>query len=426
MKKKIRPSEQKSKQIREIFEREGELAIEDFHRLGQEKLYQEALEAEVDEFLGRKWHKRSEEEHHRGYRNGYYARRLKVPGSRLDVSVPRVRKTGQRRFMSRLLKGCVQITEKLRRLALEMYVRGLSTRDIEEAFVDEKGKPFLGRSAVSQLSSRLYDEYIAFSQRDLSTLDVVYLFVDGVYESVKKYTNGQALLCAWAICSDGTKHFLHLSAVQSESEEAWTSCFDDMRRRGLRQPLLVISDGGLGVVSAITRRFPKADRQRCIVHKLRNLYAKLPKDVASTILVEFKAVYYAPDRTAADALATEIIDKYAQLYPGAIQCFNEDLEACLVHLKYPEGHRRYIRSTNLLERTFEEEKRRTKVLPQHQHERGAVGLVFAVLWRVSKKWNHVTMTNLEFAQLRNIRNIICQKDHSAIEINGYISYELAA
>ena len=426
MRKKIRPSEQKSKQIREIFEREGAIAIEDFHRLGQEKLYQEALEAEVDEFLGRKWHKRSEEVNHSGYRNGYYARKLRVPGSRLDVAVPRVRKTGTRRFVSRLLKGCVQITEKLRTLALEMYVRGLSTLDIEEAFVDEQGKPFLGRSAVSQLSGRLYDEYMAFSQRDLSSLDVVYLFVDGVYESVKKYTNGQALLCAWAICSDGTKQFLHLAAVQSESEEAWVSFFDDMRRRGLRQPLLVISDGGLGVVAAIARRFPKADRQRCIVHKLRNLYAKLPKDMASAILLEFKAVYYAPDRKTANTLAAELIDKYAQLYPGAIQCFNEDLEACLVHLKYPEGHRRYIRSTNLLERTFEEEKRRTKVLPQHQHERGAVGLVFAVLWRVSKKWNHVTMSDLEFAQLRNIRNIICQKDQSAVEINGYISYELAA
>jgi len=426
MKKKIRPSEHKSKQIREIFEREGALAMEDFHRLGQEKLYQEALEAEVDGFLGRQWYKPSKEGNHTGYRNGYYARKLRVPGSRLDVAVPRVRNTGTRRFVSRLLKGCVQITEKLRTLALEMYVRGLSTRDVEEAFVDEQGKPFLGRNAVSQLSVRLYEEYVSFSQRDLSSLDVVYLFVDGVYESVKKYTNGQALLCAWAICSDGTKQFLHLAAVQSESEESWTSFFNDMKRRGLRQPLLAISDGGKGVIAAITTAFPKADRQRCIAHKLRNLYAKLPKDMASAILSEFKAVYYASDRTGADALAAELIDKYAQRYPAAIQCFNEDLEASLVHLKYPEGHRRYIRTTNLLERTFEEEKRRTKVLPQHQHERGAVGLVFGVLWRVSKKWNHVTMTSLEFAQLRQIRNIICRYDQSTIEINGYISYQLAA
>ena len=122
------------------------------------------------------------------------------------------------------------------------------------------------------------------------------------------------------------------------------------------------------------------------------------------------------------AVKPQLIEKYAQLYPAAIQCFNEDLEACLVYLKYPEGHRRYIRTTNLLERTFEEEKRRTKVMPQHQNERGAVGLVFAVLWRVSHKWNHVSMTNLELAQLRNIRALICPTEQST----SFISYQLAA
>ena len=422
MNRKIRPSEKKRKELESILEREGTFAIEEFHRLGQEKLYQEALEAEVDAFLGRKWHERSVEGKFRGHRNGYSKREVSVPGSRLEVWKPKMRSTGRRRFVSRFLKACVQITEKLRVLALEMYVRGLSTRDIEQAFVDQNGKPFWGRTAVSQLAERLYQEYESFSKRDVSSFDVVYLFVDGVCEAIKKYTNGQTLLCAWAICADGTKQFLHLAAVQSESQEAWEGFFDDMQRRGLRQPLLVISDGGLGVIGAIQTKFPRADRQRCIAHKLRNLMAKLPKDVAGSILLAFKAVYYAADRQAADLLASQIIEKYAQVYPAAIQCFTEDLDACLVHLKYPEGHRRYIRTTNLLERTFEEEKRRTKVLPQHQHERGAVGLVFGVLWRTSQNWQHVSMTQLELTQLRNIRAIICPTNQTT----GFISYELAA
>ena len=124
---------------------------------------------------------------------------------------------------------------------------------------------------------------------------------------------------------------------------------------------------------AIAKHFPRADRLRCLAHKLRNLWGKLPKDLASVILLEFKAVYYAPDRATADLLATVMIDKYAQIYPAAVKCFFDDLDACLSHLKYPEGHRRYIRTTNMLERTFEEQKRRTKVLPQHQHERGGSG-----------------------------------------------------
>lgn len=420
--KKIRPSEKKSKEIQIILEREGAFAMEEFHRLGQEKLYQEVLESEADEFLGRKWHKRAEKGALTGYRNGYSVRKISVPGSRLEVSIPKMRRTGGRKFVSRFLKGCVQITEKLRTLALEMYVRGLSTRDIEEALVDQHGKAFLCRTAVSQLSGRLYEEYKAFSQRDLSELDVVFLFVDGVYEAVRKYTNGQALLCAWAICSDGTKQFLHLAAVQSESREAWEAFFDDMLRRGLRQPLLAISDGGRGVGAAIQTRFPKADRQRCIAHKLRNIMVKLPRDVASEILLEFKAVYYAADRNTAEALAAELTEKYAQTYPSALGCFTEDLDACLAHLRYPEGHRRYIRTTNLLERTFEEQKRRTKVFPQHQHERGAVGLVFGVLYRVSKNWQHVSMTPLQLAQLRNIRAIICPDNKPT----GFISYQLVA
>ena len=233
MNKKIRPSEQKSKAIQMILEREGAFAIEEFHRLGQEKLYQEVLESESDAFLGRKWHQRAEKGTLKGYRNGYSPRKVSVPGSRLEVSIPKMRKTGDRKFVSRFLKGCVQITEKLRTLALEMYVRGLSTRDIEEAFVDQNGKPFLDRTAVSHLSGRLYEEYQAFSQRDLSQLDVVFIFVDGVYEAVRKYTNGQALLCAWAICSDGTKQFLHLSAVQSESQEAWEAFFPGYAAQGI-------------------------------------------------------------------------------------------------------------------------------------------------------------------------------------------------
>jgi putative transposase len=98
-------------------------------------------------------------------------------------------------------------------------------------------------------------------------------------------------------------------------------------------------------------------------------------------VAEFKAVYYAPDRTTADKSAEGIISKYASTHPAAVQCFSDDLDACLTHLKYPEGHRRYIRTTRMLERTFEEQKRRTKILPQHQNERGAIGLAFRVLHR---------------------------------------------
>lgn len=418
--KKVRPSEQKRKELEGLLESDALAMIEDFHRVGQEKLYQEALEAEVDAHLGRTWYKRSENEP-QGYRNGYYKRSLTVPGSRLEVSVPRIRDP-RKKFRSRLLEGVARIAEKVKTLALEMYVRGLSTRDVEQAFVTERGEPVLSRSAMGRLAERLYDDYLAFSRQDLSQLDVVFLFVDGVYESVRRYTRGQALLCAWAICADGSKRFLHLAAVQSETQEAWEAFFQDMQRRGLRQPLLVISDGAIGLIGAITRFFPDADRQRCIAHKLRNIGLRLPRNSARAILDEFKGVYYAPERATADVLAEGLITKYASVYPAAVQCFSDDLEACLTHLKYPEGHRRYIRTTNMLERTFEEQKRRTKVLPQHQHERGAVGLVFGVLIRASQRWLRVSMTSLELAQLKALRDIIYPKTTEP----HFVSYRTAA
>jgi putative transposase len=113
------------------------------------------------------------------------------------------------------------------------------------------------------------------------------------------------------------------------------SIFEGMSKRGLRQRLLVISDGAPGLIAAVEKYFPKADRQRCIAHKLRNISSKLSRDVQT-----------------AEVLAAHVIEKYAQTYPSAIQCFNEDLPSC----KYPLGHRRYIRTTNLLERSFEEQK----------------------------------------------------------------------
>jgi transposase-like protein len=418
--KKVRPSEVKRKQLEEILNRDAVEMIEDFHRIGQETLYQEALEAEVDAHLGRSWYQRDGQAKP-GYRNGYYRRQLMVPGNRLEVAIPRVRNT-RARFRSRVLRSVARIAERVKTLALEMYVRGLSTRDVEQAFVTDKGEAVLSRSAMSRLAGRLYDEYLAFAEQDLSQLDVVFLFVDGVYEAVRRYTNGQALLCAWAICADGTKRFLHLAPVQSETQEAWELFFEDMQRRGLRQPLLVISDGAPGLIGAITHRFPKADRQRCIAHKLRNLLQKLPKDTAEAVVAEFKAVYYAPDRTTADALAEGIIGKYASIYPAAVQCFSDDLDACLTHLKYPEGHRRYIRTTNMLERTFEEQKRRTKILPQHQNERGAIGLVFGVLHRASQRWLRVSMTPLELIQLRAVRDLIYPKTNE----HRYISCRYAA
>lgn len=429
MKKKHQPSEKIQAGLGQLLSFETETAdlLHDVARQNLHLLLQRTLEAEADDHLGRGWYKRSEPAAGsvataKGHRNGYEPRTFKTALGSVVVQRPKLRNT-LHPFRSALIQQIGKLGTHLIRLATEMYVRGLSTRDIEQTLVDDDGTPLLSRSVTSRITEDLNKEYEAFTHRDLSAYDVVYLFVDGVYESIKKYSSNQTILCAWAILSNGTKQMLHLAAVTSESQSAWEQFFQEMLDRGLRQPLLVISDGAKGLHAATTRCFPKADRQRCIAHKLRNLLGKLPNDeaVQQKIKSEIKAVYYAPDRESADTLASAFIERYVRSYPSLVRCFSDDLEACLMHLRYPVGHQRYIRTTNQIERCFAEEKRRTKTLPQHPNERAAMKLVFGVLIRVSKKWSKISMNELELTLLRNLRQIKGLKQDK-----DYISYRLAA
>lgn len=428
MSNKVKPSEQLSKELRQLMDGQSgqdEDLLSQLMQLGARKVIQEGLEAEVDEFLDRDWYERSEQTP-KGYRNGYSPKRLKTRLGHLQVDRPRIR-DNEEPFESQLLDRLEAIEGKLDKLVTEMYARGLSTQDIEQTLTDEDGTPVVSGSAASRMSDALYEEYEQWRERDLSTFDVVYLFADGVYEAVRSYTHGQTILCAWGICADGTKVLLGLEAVATESKDCWRTFFEDLQSRGLRQPLFAVSDGGGGVKSALTKCFPYATRGRCIAHKMRNLMNKLPRDeqIQDTMKRQLKAVYYAPDRETADQLAAGIIDAYAGDYPNMVKCFQSDLDACLAHLKFPAGHRRYIRTTNLIERAFVEQKRRTKIIPAHINEKGAIKLVYGSLIRAARNWRRVGMEERELAELRNLRKTMTHEDDIIIE-NNQISYKLAA
>jgi len=417
---KLRPSEQMRKDIELIIQSRSEDLLIDFFRKSSEFVLQNSLEEEVTAFLQRDWYRQSEDS--RGYRNGYYDRKIKSSEGPINIRVPRVRDT-EESFESGILRHIRYLENKITKLTVEMYVRGLSTRDIEDTFVDDSGKTFLSRSVVSGITEKLNEEYREFCHRDLSSYDIVYLFVDGVYEPIRNYTNNQAILCAWAICSDGRKILLHIEASQSESEDSWLAFFEDMLNRGLRQPLLLISDGHKGLRNAITRVFPHAKRQRCIAHKLRNILNKTPRHIQREVKELIKMVYYAADRDTAELIAGQVIEKYADLYPSMVRCFQEDLDSCLTHLDFPEGHRRLIRTTNLIERSFVEEKRRTKIIPQHQNEKGAMKLVYGTLIRSAARWQRVIMSDLDLTILKNLKKTIAGK---IVSEENRISYLLAA
>src|SRR6516162_9496194 len=152
-----------------------------------------------------------------------------------------------------------------------MLARGLSVRDIEDAFKDENGRLLLSKTAVSQLGERLWEDYQAFAQRDLSEYEIIYLFVDGIAERLRPGAKREPVLAAWGFTIEGRRVLLHMMAGSKEDAETVTAFFEDMKRRGLNDPLLVTSDGAPGIIKAIEVCFPHAARQRCLAHRMRNL-----------------------------------------------------------------------------------------------------------------------------------------------------------
>jgi putative transposase len=412
--KKIRPSEAKNNRNIDILSGKDFTGATDILLLLAESILQRSLESEATEKIGREWYKREEKSKSSDsaqsqrpiYRNGYYSRHIKTIEGILELLVPRLRNT-EEPYESKILNNLTQmLSGQLREMVREVIVRGLSYRDVEKCFQTSEGEPILSRSSMSEIMEETNKELERFRNMDLTELDVIYLFLDGVYESVKSYTQNQTILCCWGITSEGEKRLLGLSTASSESESTWGDFIEDMKTRGLRQPLLVVSDGNKGMIKAITRHFPKSRRQRCIAHKMRNLMGKLQEEVQKKLKNEIHQIYYSNDRTEADTRAADFIRKYSDKYPEMVRCFIEDLPACLEQLNFPESHRKFIRTTNLIERVFVEEKRRTKIIPTHQNEKSMMNLVFSVLIRASYDWRKMKISALDKSLLLKIRNIM--------------------
>lgn len=278
----IPPSEQ-TRQAMHNFLRQGiegsEQPTSQLLRLAAQLVLQQALEEEVTDFLGRERYERRREGQ-QGYRNGYEAGHLRSAEGELGVRVPQVRDNEQP-FRSRLLEFVQGHSEVLEYLVVQMYSRGLSPRDIEEALRDPlTGETLLSKSAVSELTDRLWEDYPAFCQRDLSGFQVEYVFIDGLYEGIRLHKSRQeAVLVAWGSCRDGRKVLLHLALGNKESQTACTAFRRDLVKRGLPIPTLVTTDGAPALIAAVEARWPHSLRQRCLVHKVRNVLDKVPEGV---------------------------------------------------------------------------------------------------------------------------------------------------
>src|SRR3984885_11093286 len=345
----------------------------DLVRLALRLIVEEALEGEVSDALGRERYERGEDGK-AGYRNGYRPGKMKTAEGAVDYSAPQVRDTPEP-FVSNVRAALSGRTRELERLAVELYARGLSTRDIEDAFTDKTGQRLLSRAAVSEITEKLWAEYEDFCKRDLSEHAVAYLFIDGIAERLRPGQRREAVLAAWGIGEDGRKSLLGLMAGSKEDVETVRAFFQDLRARGLGDPLLVVSDGAPGIIRAIEECFPRSARQRCLAHRMRNLVAKVSADPWPEFKARVTACYQAPSRAIARQLAAGLRADYANVLPSALACFEDDFEACIAHLRLPVTHRRFARTTNLLERLFVEERRRLKIIPNGFGEKPVLKLI---------------------------------------------------
>lgn len=413
MSKRVSPTERIHAEISEVFASDRDLGetLEEVARLSVRLMLQTALEAEVTEFLGRERYARGERARE-GHRNGHSPVTVKTTCGPITLERPKVRDTLEP-FASRLLGTGVTRTNALESLCIAGFVRGLSVRDVQDALRETLGEEAtLSRSTVSRICRAIREEFDRWRHRDLSELTLDYLYCDGVCFRMHPGARAEPILCTWGITTEGEKVLVGLAEGAHESLEAWGDHFRELRARGLAPPLLGITDGAPGLCEAFDRVFGAVGslRQRCLVHKARNVLAKVPTGAQG----EVKAAYWeifdgieAPPGEAALAEAREraggFARRFGDAFPAATECVMGDLEALACHLRFPREHWRRVRHTNLLERTFGEARRRVKVIGRLPGERSCLSLVWAVLDRASKGWRGLTQTPAGLRLLQDLR-----------------------
>lgn len=402
MPKRLIPSEQMARKIEDLLSGEirtvSELIIQT-----SRWVIQRALEREAQAYTGRSWCERQGGEPI--YRNGYEPKRVSTAEGELEVEVPQFR-NGEQGFASKLLAVLPHRSDSLELLSVQMWVMGCSQADIAEVFRGDLGLDNMSEAVVRGLCQDLKERYEGFCKQDLSSQEIWYLFLDGIYLPLrKKAKTKEAVLAAIGFNQYGKKVLLGLALGPRESYTAWHGFLRDLRERGLNDPLLVIRDSNPGLIKALREDFPHTAHQVCLAHKTMNLVEKMPGHLEGELRLKLDNALYAKDYATALKLSQEMIQEYRGQAEAFVQCLEKDLEETLAYFKFPQNHWKAIRTTNVIERRFEEVRRRTKVIPRFQSETSCLMLCLAVLTEYAKKkpWRGLKTTDQDKERLQELR-----------------------
>ena len=371
-------------------------------RLAAQAMLQTAMEIEATEFIGRASYQRREDDE-AVYRNGYKRRSVATGEGAIELQVPQTR-DGVEPFQTRIIEAYRRRSETLEALIPQLYVKGLSVRDVSDTLTTVFRDAGVSAATASRIGQTIQEDFATWQQRSLSGYDVLYLFVDGMYVKLQADRDEkQPVLIAYGILWDGRKVLLHVGVGDRESYEACLGFLRDMTERGLRAPLLYCSDDCPGLRKALQAVWPRALPQKCQAHKLRNILSKLPRGVQAEIKKQIHALFYAKDYETGLRKGRSLIEQYQDRYPRAMECLGKSLEECLTCLQLPEAHRRRVRTTNGLERLIEEARRRTKVQGVLGGEQAGLSLIYAVTVDVSKRWRGIRITPGDLEKLNALR-----------------------
>lgn len=362
---------------------DGQVARATFRDFVQEQVrvairatFIDILEEEVSQFIGADRYERTPGR--RDQRAGHRSRSIGTTAGVIDdLPVPRTRGG----FHTQLFDHYQRRMPEVDGLIRDMFVGGVSQQQVGN-MVEQLTGTAPSPSTVSRVFHSLESEFATWQKRPLPKR-YVYAFADGTYFSVIYEGEGQKMpvLALIGIREDGQREVIAFTAGERENQGAWENLLSDIKERGVETVDLWITDGHQAMLNAIALKFPHSKRQRCVRHKMENILSHVPEKRRDAVREELRAIFYQPSRVQADQVAAAFKEKYWLDYPSAISCMERDWEACLTFYDYPEQHWANLRTSNIIERTFEEVKKRSKKMSAAFRNEGSCLLLFYAVVR---------------------------------------------
>jgi putative transposase len=378
-------------------------SLDEIVREGARRMLAAALEEEVAAYIAAHAAERDKGGRRLVVRNGHARpREVTTVAGAIEVRAPRVddrrvdEATGERsRFRSAIVPPWCRKSPKVTEVLPLLYLHGLSSKDfvpaLEQFFGSGAG---LSASAITRLTEAWQEEHRRFAARDLSGVDYVYVWVDGIHFGVRLDQDRVCTLVIIGVRVDGKKELVALTDGHRESTESWAGLLRDCKRRGMRAPVLAVGDGALGFWAALREVFPQTREQRDWVHKAMNVLDCLPTSAQPAARKALAQIRDAEDREHAEKAVTEFATAYGAKYPKAVAKITGDQEQLLTFFDFPAEHWVHLKTSNPIESTFSTVRLRTRVTKGPGSRAAGLAMVFKLIEAASERWRYVNGPHL--------------------------------